>query len=67
MTCWSVNRRGTEYVDGRLRESELSKVAAHLAECAKCELQLRELRSVRSGLQDLSRVTAPAAYEPAYE
>lgn len=60
MTCWSVNRRSTEYVDGNLPRNELAKVAAHVAGCAKCELQLRELRSVRSGLQGLSKTVAPS-------
>jgi hypothetical protein len=48
-------------VDGKLRGGELSKVTAHLADCAKCELHLRELRSVRSSLQDLSQPKVPGS------
>lgn len=61
MTCWSVKRRSTEYVDGRLRDSERSRIQAHLAECAECEVRVNELGSVRSALGKLPVSTAPAA------
>ncbi len=60
MTCWSVKRRSTDYVDGRLRGSERSRVAAHLAECDTCSQQIEEFSSVRSTLRGLRVPIAPA-------
>ncbi len=59
MRCWSVKRRSTDYVDGRLRSSERSRLEAHLAECEPCEIQVHELRSVRSTLGRLAEPKAP--------
>jgi hypothetical protein len=59
MTCWSVKRRSTDYVDGRLRGSERSRVAAHLAECDTCSQHTEDLASVRSTLRDLRVPVAP--------
>ena len=59
MTCWSVHRRTTAYVDGRLRGSELARVESHLRRCTKCELRLHDLGAVRSSLQELPKVKAP--------
>ena len=33
MTCWNVKRRSTDFVDGRLRRREHSRIEAHLREC----------------------------------
>jgi len=60
MTCWSAKRRSTDYVDGRLRGSERSRIAAHLAECDACSQQVEELASVRSTLRDLRVPVAPS-------
>jgi len=60
MTCSSVKRRSTDYVDGRLRESELARVDAHLAKCEGCGLQIDEIRAVRSTLQGLPKAVAPS-------
>lgn len=59
MTCWSVNRRTTAYVDGRLRGPELARVEGHLRECLKCQLQLQDLSAVRSSLQQLPKADSP--------
>ena len=59
MMCWSVKRRSTDYVDGRLRGSERSRVAAHLAECDACSQYIEDLASVRSTLRDLRVPVAP--------
>lgn len=59
MTCWSVNRRSTDYVDGRLRRSEHSRVEAHLLECQECEVRIREIRSLRSTLGKLPEPKMP--------
>jgi len=60
MICWSAKRRSTDYVDGRLRGSERSRVAAHLAECDSCSQRIEDLASVRSTLRDLPEPVAPA-------
>jgi len=59
MTCWSVNRRTTDYVDGRLRGPELARVEAHLRRCAKCEVRLHDLSAVRETLQHLPKAKSP--------
>jgi hypothetical protein len=60
MTCWSVRRRITDYVDGRLRGSELTRLEAHLSACGECELRIDEVRSVRSSLRGLPATEMPA-------
>jgi hypothetical protein len=60
MTCWSVKRRINDYVDGRLRGSELSGLEAHLSECGECEIRIDEHRSVRSCLTNLPKREVPA-------
>ena len=59
MTCWSVHRRTTAYLDGRLRGSELTKVDAHLRHCSKCEARLQDLGAVRLSLQELPKAKSP--------
>jgi len=59
MTCWSVHRRTTAYVDGRLRGAELAKVEAHLRRCSKCEMRLQDLGAVRLSLRELPEVKTP--------
>ena len=60
MTCWSVKRRINDYIDGRLRGSELTRFEAHLSECGECELQIDEVRSIRSSLRSLPATEMPA-------
>ena len=60
MTCWSVKRRINDYVDGRLRGSELTRFEAHLSSCGECELRIDEVRSVRSSLRGLPPSEMPA-------
>jgi anti-sigma factor RsiW len=61
MTCWSVQRRSTEYVDGRLRNGELTRVEAHLAICRECAHQVHEIRDIRATLHQLRPLKAPSA------
>jgi hypothetical protein len=61
MRCWSVKRRSTDYVDGRLRHSERSRLEAHLAECEDCEMRVQEIRSVRTTLGNLAQPKTPAS------
>ena len=60
ITCGSVKRRINDYVDGRLRGSEVSRLQAHLSECGECELRIDEVRSVRSSLRGLPVTRMPA-------
>ena len=60
MTCWSIQRRSMDYVDGRLRKSELTRMETHLAECQECSSQIHEIRDVRAALHELRPVKAPA-------
>lgn len=59
MNCWGVNRRSTDYVDGRLRQNERSQVEAHLLECQECGVRIRDLRSLRTTLGKLSEPKVP--------
>lgn len=60
MKCWSIRRRIADYVDGRLRTIERSRVAAHLNDCASCSLRFEQIRSVRAALGSLPESISPA-------
>jgi anti-sigma factor RsiW len=60
MTCWSVQRRDNEYVDGRLRKSELTRMEAHLADCHECSQRIHEIRDIRTTLHQLRPVKPPS-------
>lgn len=59
MNCWSIKRRSTDYVDGRLRGSDRTRVVSHLADCEDCAQLIEELASVRSTLRELPPPAAP--------
>lgn len=59
MTCWTTRRKSNDYVDGRLRGSERSRVAAHLAACDTCSQAVDDLSAVRTTLRDLPHPVAP--------
>ncbi len=61
MTCWNVKRRSNDFVDGRLRRREHSKLEAHLRKCDECAVRVDEIRSVRRSLEKLSSPTVPAS------
>ncbi len=61
MTCWSAKRRVTDFVDGRLRKREHSRVEVHLRNCDACTLLVHQMRSMRSSLIDLPRPVAPSS------
>jgi hypothetical protein len=60
MTCRGTKRRKTDYVDGRLRVGERSRMEAHLQKCDACDLDVNEIRSVRSCLANLQQPQSPA-------
>lgn len=61
MTCWNARRRSTDFVDGRLRTREHSRVEAHLRKCEQCALRVDEVRSLRFSLAGLVDPVAPAS------
>lgn len=59
MNCWTARKRSDDFVDGKLRESERARVAAHLAECSSCAAAIEQLRSVRVTLRKLPATPVP--------
>lgn len=59
MNCWTARRRGTEYVDGRLRANERSRIQSHLRECLACSVQVEQMESIRSELSSLPQPVGP--------
>jgi len=60
MTCFSARRNSTVYVDGRLRDGERSRIAAHLRKCDPCALHFEQIASLRSAARELPEAVAPA-------
>jgi hypothetical protein len=60
MTCFSAKRQSTVYVDGRLRGSERSRIAAHLSKCDGCASHFEQIASLRSAARELPQAVAPA-------
>jgi hypothetical protein len=61
MMCWNVKRKSTDYLDGRLRTAEHSRIEAHLRQCEACAVQVDELREVRLTLRNLHQPEMPAS------
>jgi hypothetical protein len=61
MTCWNLKRRSTDFVDGRLRRREHSKIEAHLRECEECAIEIDQIRSMRLSLARLQGPPAPVS------
>ncbi len=61
MTCWNVKRRSTDFVDGRLRRREHSRIDAHLRGCDECAIHVDQMRSVRLSLTRLRSPSAPVS------
>src|SRR4051812_16322058 len=59
MICRIARRRKAEYVDGRMREQERKRLAAHLHDCDSCSLEFEQARSIRASLNGLPRPAAP--------
>ena len=60
MNCWSAKRRKADFVDGRLRERERSRIASHLAGCQSCSLEFEHARALRATLANLPQPKPPA-------
>ena len=65
MTCYSAKRQSTAFLDKRLRARENARIAAHLNECAACAAYFEQVGSLRSGLNALPGVIAPAGLKTA--
>jgi hypothetical protein len=59
MTCWTARRRSSAYLDRTLREGELSRLKAHLRQCADCTARFEQLTLLRTGLRELPRRVSP--------
>jgi hypothetical protein len=59
MTCFSAKRQITVYVDGRLRDGERSRIAAHLGKCDPCASHFEQIASLRSAARELPKAVAP--------
>lgn len=62
MECSRVSELFSEYIDGLLDEHTRQRVEEHLAGCAGCAEELRELRSCVGLLHSLDTVRAPADF-----
>lgn len=61
MMCSSARRRISDYLDGRLRAKEYSRVAAHQESCASCSVEFEQMRSLCSAVGSLPKLPAPAS------
>lgn len=57
--CLSVQRRFSEYLDGRLTGREMRKIAAHLDGCHQCASDWNVLKQTQASLASLGPMTAP--------
>jgi Putative zinc-finger len=57
LDCKSVRSTLWDYAAGTLDQMEDLMVAAHLRECAECDLHRAEVRSMRTGLNHLPKVS----------
>jgi hypothetical protein len=60
LTCQNVKGHFTEMLDGQLRWSTRTRVAAHLGRCDDCSSQFEQLSAVKSRLGNLPEIPAPA-------
>lgn len=60
MQCSMNGEMLSAFVDGELTSAEVATVRAHLAQCAGCRTQVRELRQAVSLLQSATEVAPPA-------
>ena len=61
MTCWSVRRRLSAYVDAELSAGEARALGAHLLACSECERRHRSLRLTIELVGEMPKMTAREA------
>jgi hypothetical protein len=59
MSCGSVRRRLSEYLEGDLSERDEARLRAHLDACAECGAELRGLQRAVRGLRELGAAGPP--------
>ena len=59
MNCRKVQLLITDYLDGRIDQSEMNEIAAHIRECRDCAEEIRFLSWYRKQLEDTPRVNVP--------
>src|SRR5205809_991689 len=64
MSCDEIQQSLSLYVDDGLRPEERGACYHHLETCPVCRARLAEIRSIRSGLEMLSRPAPPADLIP---
>jgi predicted anti-sigma-YlaC factor YlaD len=57
--CVAMQKRFSEYLDGRLNGREMQQIAAHLGGCPKCAREWESLRATQLSLAQLGPVAAP--------
>lgn len=57
--CDAIQAKFSEYMDGRLRGSEMQQIAAHLSGCATCAREWNEMTDMQSSLAALGPVEEP--------
>ena len=60
MSCQSVRKLISAYLDGGLAGEKREGLTQHLAHCRECESRWQEMRHLRFMLHDLAAVPAPA-------
>ncbi len=60
MTCHDVTERLWTYADGELSEAEFQEVELHLASCAACQSEEREVQALLTQTPRLARDVSPA-------
>jgi hypothetical protein len=57
--CETMQKRFSEYLDGRLNGREMQQIAAHLGGCRECAREWESLREAQLSLAELGPVAAP--------
>jgi len=60
MSCQSVRKSLSAFLDRRVSGDEMARLAGHLAGCRECAAYLRGLSELRDGLRSLPRAPVPS-------
>jgi len=58
-SCDAMEKKFSEYLDGRLNGREMQQIAAHLEDCHSCDREFAALRHVQASLAALGPVPEP--------
>lgn len=59
MSCWTVRKSISAYLDGVLAGDEMKRVSRHVAGCRKCAARSTELRRTREMLHEAPKMAIP--------